>query len=64
MAMKNLTLKDLSFILESLKFTKLKFEDYPIGEKGYPNYEYKQKRVNEVIEVIAKVKGVMKEMKK
>lgn len=44
--------KDLDFILESLKYTKLKFENYD----QYPDYSYKQKRVEEVSKVITKVK--------
>jgi hypothetical protein len=34
--MTELNSSDLQMILESLKYTKLKFEEYPIGEKGYP----------------------------
>ena len=36
---------EIKLLLESLKFTKLRFEDYPIGEKGDPSYKYKQKRI-------------------
>jgi len=52
-----LTPQDLEFILESLKYTKLKFEEY----KDYPSNEFKQQRVKEVHDVIAKVKAVLKE---
>ena len=40
--MENITLttEDWEMILESLKYTKLKFEDY----EKYPSYEYKQKK--------------------
>jgi hypothetical protein len=58
-SMGELTVNDLSFILESLKYTKLRFEEYPIGEKGYPSYEYKQKRLEDVNNVIAKVKELL-----
>ena len=51
-----LTLEDLSFIKESLKYTKLKFEDY----QGYPSYEYKQKRVQEAAEVLNKISDIIK----
>ncbi|MDB4925938.1 hypothetical protein [Mucilaginibacter sp.] len=57
--MKNLellTLEDLSFVKESLKYTKLKFEDY----QGYPSYEYKQGRIHEVAEVLNKVAEIIK----
>lgn len=47
-----LTNSDLEFILESLKYTRMAFEEY----QKYPSYEYKQKRINEVNEVILKVK--------
>lgn len=43
--------KDLELILESLKYTKIKFEDY----EKYPSYDYKQERINEINEVIGKV---------
>ena len=54
-----LTQQDLEFILESLKYTKLKFEDY----QKYPSYEYKQGRIKEVQDVMAKVKDILKEIK-
>lgn len=61
--MENLSVKDIEFILESLEYTRLKFENYPIGEKGYPSYEYKQQRIQEVTEVIAKVKKIKSNLK-
>jgi membrane-bound lytic murein transglycosylase MltF len=54
-----LTQQDLEFILESLKYTKLKFEDY----QQYPSYEYKQGRVKEVQDVMSKVKDILRETK-
>ncbi len=51
-----LTIEDLSFIKESLKYTKLKFEDY----QTYPSYEYKQKRIQEAAEVLNKVSNIIK----
>tara|TARA_R110002051_G_scaffold325756_1_gene430875 strand:+ start:5520 stop:5678 length:159 start_codon:yes stop_codon:yes gene_type:complete len=47
--------KDLQFILESLQYTKLKFENY----EQYPSYEFKQGRINDVNEVIVKVKELL-----
>lgn len=54
----DLTIHDLDLILESLKYTKLKFEEYQF----YPTYEYKQKRIEEVSGVISKVRILKKEM--
>lgn len=62
--MEKLNVDDLSFILESLNYTKHKFENYPIGENGYPSYEYKQKRLEDVGIVIAKVREEIKVLKK
>ncbi len=59
----NFTVSELNFILESLSYTKLKFENYPIGANGYPSYEYKQKRLQDVGEVIDKVRQVKKSLK-
>ncbi len=50
-----LNLKDLDFILESLKYTKLKFEEYD----KYPPGEFKQKRINEAQDVIVKIKALL-----
>ena len=52
-----LTHEDLTFILESLKYTKIKFEEY----KDYPSDEFKQQRIKDAEDVIAKVKAVLKE---
>lgn len=54
--LEQLTLENLSFIKESLQYTKLKFEEY----QGYPSYEYKQKRINEVNDVLNKVSDIIK----
>ncbi|WP_422358913.1 hypothetical protein [Reichenbachiella sp.] len=48
---KELNVSDLEFIIESLRYTKMAFEDY----EKYPSYEYKQKRVKEAQDVIDKV---------
>ena len=57
--MKELALEDVNFILESLKYTRLKFEEY----QGYPSYEYKQGRIADVNNVMAKVTAIKAELK-
>ena len=52
-----LTREDLDFILESLKYTKLKFEEYD----KYPSYEYKLKRIDDVNVVISKIQKLKRE---
>lgn len=51
-----LSTQDFHFILESLKYTKIKFEAYE-----YPTYEMKQQRVKEVEALISKVQNLLKE---
>ena len=58
--MEPLNLKDLNFILESLEYTRLKFEDY----QGYPSHEFKQQRLSDVKEVMVKVRDLIEEIKK
>lgn len=41
-------------IVESLKHTRLKFEEY-----SYPTIEYKTKRVDEVTALILKIKALL-----
>lgn len=53
---KELNKSDINFILESLNYTKLKFEGYD----KYPSYEFKQQRNNDVNNVIEKVKIIKK----
>ena len=48
---KELNVSDLKFIIESLRYIKMAFEDY----EKYPSYEYKQKRGKEAQDVIDKV---------
>ena len=62
--MEKLTISDLNIILESLKYSKLKFENYPIGKDGYQSYEIKQKRIQEVEGVINKVRDIINNNKK
>lgn len=47
---------DLAFIIESLKYTILRFEEY-----DYPTQEYKQQRIEEARTVLAKVDKLKKE---
>jgi hypothetical protein len=60
--MSTLDLTDLNFILESLNYTRLKFESYPIGPTGYPSYEFKRKRLDDVESVIAKMREEIKRL--
>jgi hypothetical protein len=53
-----LTKEDCKFILESLKYTVLAFENY----KTYPSYEYKLKRINDAREVAEKVAALKKSL--
>jgi hypothetical protein len=49
--MSDLTRADLTFVLESLSFTRRAFEDY-----RYPTYELRRERLAEVEAVTAKVR--------
>ena len=52
-------LLDWGMILESLQWTKRKFENYPIGPPGgYPSLEFRNNRVEEVTELIDKIRKV------
>ncbi len=53
---KILSTDDWAMILESLKYTKLKFEEYD----KYPSPEFKQKRVKDVNQVIQNIKTYLK----
>lgn len=48
------------FIQESLKYTKLKFEEY----QGYPSYEFKQKRIMDVTNGMKKISTLLDNHKK
>jgi hypothetical protein len=50
------TTKDWELILESLKYTRLKFEEYD----KYPSIEFKQKRIEEVNHLISKINTFLK----
>ncbi|MGN6396678.1 MAG: hypothetical protein ACTHMI_14000 [Mucilaginibacter sp.] len=58
--LEQLTLEDLSFIKESLKYTKLKFEEY----QDYPSYDFKQGRIEEAADVLNKVSEIIKANRK
>lgn len=53
----HLTKNDLDFILESLKYTKMKFEDH----QHYPSYELKREQILKVEDVIEKIQKLKKE---
>ena len=61
--MEQLSIEDLDFILESLKYTRLKFENYPIPQ-GYPTYEYKRERLDRVETVMKRVSEYKAALKK
>ena len=54
-----LTIEDLDFILESLKYTKLKFEEYEL----YPTPEYKRARIDAVTDLIIKLERLKNDEK-
>jgi 5-bromo-4-chloroindolyl phosphate hydrolysis protein len=47
-----LTREELEFIEESLKYTRKNFEEY----QKYPSYEFKQQRLKQVNDVLAKIR--------
>lgn len=51
----NLSNKDWALILESLNYSKQKFEEYD----KYPSKEFKQERINEINLLISKVKSLI-----
>lgn len=55
--MKHLTKEDFNIIMESLRYTKLKFEEYT----GYPNTDFKAQRIAAVVEVMNKIKEEIKD---
>lgn len=50
----DLTRADVEFILESLKYTRLRFEEY----QDYPSYDFKQDRLTTLEGVTAKVRAL------
>jgi hypothetical protein len=50
----DLTRADCELIIQSLEFTRIKFESYG----GYPSYEFKQSRIGEVSDVLEKVRTI------
>ena len=50
--------KDLYVIIESLKYSILRIEDYP----HHPSYEFKQQQLKPLQETMQKVKSIKKEM--
>ena len=52
-----ITSADVDFILESLRDTQIKFENYE-----YPSYEFRQERIKIVTDLVAKLKELKKEL--
>jgi hypothetical protein len=46
--------KEIELILDSLEFTKKKFEEY----QHYPDEEFKKSRINEAANLILKIKKI------
>ena len=53
----NLTGEDIAFLLESLEYTKLKFES-----TEYPTYEFKREQIARVESVITKLRAIRGEI--
>ena len=56
-----LTISDLNFILKSLEYTRKNFQEY----QQNPNYsyEYRQKRIKEVNDVMEKIRTLKQALK-
>ena len=52
-----LTGNDMAFILESLKYTRMKFQEYP-----YDSEEFRKERPDRVDDVVTKVKALAKDL--
>jgi len=61
--MGQLTLHDIEFILESLSFTRMKFDNYPVGQNGYPTYQFKLARLKEVDDITGKLRAMRRKLK-
>ena len=53
-----LSLADLDFILESLSFTKIRFDQYQ-----WPNYEQRRERIDQLETVVQKLRAYRKRLK-
>lgn len=58
--MEQLTFAELAIIEESLKYSKLHFENY----QGFPSYEYKRDKIQGVEAVLEKVRSLKKSKEK
>lgn len=54
-----LTGEDLGFIAESIRYSKIRFEEY----QNYPSWEYKMKRIKEAEEVLKRFTAFCKRLK-
>lgn len=57
--MEQLSIADIELILRSLEYTKRNIENYT----EYPSYEFKQRQIQEVMQVIDKLRKMKKELK-
>ena len=48
--------QDWKMILDSLRYTRLKFEDY----EGFPSHEYKLQRIEEVADLSSRIQKLLK----
>lgn len=55
----NLSIQDLDKIIESLSYSKKAIEESTI----HPTYEFKKERLNEIDEVLNKIRAMKKEQK-
>ena len=58
--MEPLTINDLGFLLESLSYTRMAFENYA----GYPSYEFKLQRLQEEEDLRHKLQAMRRELKR
>ena len=60
--MSQFTPAELEMIIDSLKYKKKAYEDYPIGD-GYPSYEFKLTQIRVVEALISKVQDARRDLK-
>jgi hypothetical protein len=54
--MEQLNPGEVQTIIISLQYSKIKFESIPIGPTGYPSYEFKRKKIDEIELLIDKLR--------
>ena len=55
-----LTKQEWGLLFQSLRYTKMAFEDY----SDYPSYEFKCERINEVNNLVAKLRQLRRKLEK